>query len=136
MHRLDIPAGFYESDRQPVEQLRMRRAFAIYAKIAWCANDPGAEVTLPNAIHHDSRSQRVVSTGDPFRQSNSVATRRKLTIAICLEDSRLALTGEDTWESGLDNFSGLIVVASNQNACGRDIGTAGRARDIRHREHF
>src|SRR6476660_3441692 len=114
MHGLDIPAGLYKSDREPVEQLRMRRALAIYAKIAGCTDDSGAEVTLPDAIHHDSRSQWVVWTGDPFRESNSVATRRELTIAICFEDSRLALTRERCRESGLDNFSGLIVIASNQ----------------------
>src|SRR4051794_33062153 len=110
MHRLDIPAGFYESDRQPIEQLRMRRAFAIYTKIAWCADDSGAEVTLPDAIHHNSRGQRVVRIGDPFRQGNPVATRRVLTIAIGLQDSALALTRrEESRESRLDNFSGLIV---------------------------
>ena len=65
---LDRPPFFRERRRQPVEQLRMRRAFAGAAEVVRIARDCLAKVPLPHAIDDHARRKRIVFAGNPLGQ--------------------------------------------------------------------
>ena len=54
-----VPAASYsrlhEFGRQPVEQFRMRRPFALRAEIVERFREAGAEELAPHAVHEDAR---------------------------------------------------------------------------------
>ena len=57
--RLHVPAGAHELGGQPVEQLGMRRPFALRAEILDRLHQAGAEIHLPEAIHRHAGGQRI-----------------------------------------------------------------------------
>src|SRR5215510_1072543 len=71
MHLLDAPAARNELASQPIEQVEMRRAPTLQAKIARCRNDAPPEVMLPDAVDHHSRGQRIVGAGNPFSECST-----------------------------------------------------------------
>ena len=52
---------FPEVDRQPIEQLRMRRPLALGAEVGRRADDARAKEHLPDAIHGDPRGERILA---------------------------------------------------------------------------
>ena len=68
MQVLPAPAVRDELARQPVEQLRMRRAAAAKAKVARRADQAAAKMVIPNAVHHHAASQRMRRIAQPFGQ--------------------------------------------------------------------
>jgi hypothetical protein len=65
---LQAPVVFDEVDRQPVEQLRMRRRFALQAKIFARANQARAEIRLPDAVDDRPRRGRTFLIDEPLRE--------------------------------------------------------------------
>src|SRR5205807_9214246 len=53
---------------QVVEQLGMRRTLACLPEVAWGADDPFAEVPLPDPVGHHTRRQRIGSVSQPLSQ--------------------------------------------------------------------
>ena len=75
---LDKPAG------QIIQQFRMARPISHQAEIDCGAHNAGAEVMLPDAIHHHAGSQRILRICYRFRQfqpSASVAESNRLALA-------------------------------------------------------
>src|ERR1700682_6330440 len=89
MHFFDRPAAFYETFREVVEKLRMRRRFAEFAEVVGRAHQSFAEMILPDAVHHRTRGERVIRIGDPFRKFQTPATT---------SDGRLMFAGDDLEE--------------------------------------
>ena len=75
VHGLDRPARLHEPAGQPVEQLGMGRRLALAAEVAGRADDPLAEVVLPDPVDHHAGGHRVVGPGDPARQLQPAAPR-------------------------------------------------------------
>ena len=65
MQFLQAPAALHELDRQPVEQLRVRRRRALTAEVVLGLDNPSAEVLLPHAIDGHARGQRVTRIHQP-----------------------------------------------------------------------
>ncbi len=74
VHRLHAPAALDELERQPVEQLRMRRRLAHLAEVARRADDAFAEMMLPDPVHHHARGQRIVRATRATRRSRGGAS--------------------------------------------------------------
>ena len=75
VHLLDAPAAVHELDRQPVEQLRMRRLLAHLAEVIERRHDAAAEMMMPDAIDDHARGQRIVRRRQPLRQRPPAARR-------------------------------------------------------------
>ena len=75
MHRLHRPAARDELAGKPVEQLRVRRGVALKAEIIRGADNPAAEVVLPQPVGHHAGSERVVGRGDPIGQHGAASAR-------------------------------------------------------------
>ena len=69
---LDIPAALDELDRQPVEQLRVRRPFALRTGIVERARQAIAEKQIPEPVHEHACSQRILRLHQPVRQIQPV----------------------------------------------------------------
>ena len=65
---LHAPAVIHELDGQPVEQLLIRWAVALASEIVRRGHDAAPEMSLPDAVHHHARGQRIVARRDPLRQ--------------------------------------------------------------------
>ena len=72
---LDAPAAVHELDRQPVEQLRMRRLLAHLAEVVERRDDAAAEVMLPEPIDDHARGQRIVRRREPLGERQPPARR-------------------------------------------------------------
>ncbi len=84
----------------------MRRPFTELAKVAGGADDPLAEVMLPNAIHHHSCRQGIGRAGDPARQLHPAAA---------VGDRRLVVAGEDARESARHQLAEPIIAATDMH---------------------
>ncbi len=62
---LHLPAAVHQLDRQPIEQLRMRRRLAVHAEIVLGGDERDAKMPQPDVIHGHSGSQRVFAGRDP-----------------------------------------------------------------------
>ena len=51
----------------------MRRRIAAEAEIAWCAHQPKTKVVHPDAVHDDTRRQRILGVDDGARQFQPAA---------------------------------------------------------------
>ena len=71
-HGFHVPAALLKLDRQPIEQLRMRRRFTLRAEILRCLHQPGTEEHLPEAIDSHARRERVFGADKPARESKPV----------------------------------------------------------------
>ena len=58
-HVLHVPAVVHELDRQPIQQLLVRRHFAARAHVDQHLRQPDAEVHLPQPVHDHARRERV-----------------------------------------------------------------------------
>ena len=76
MDVLQAPAVFDKLDRQPIEQLRMRRPLALHAKIVRRGHDPAAEVMLPESVDDHASGQRMIGPREPIGELRSAAGRR------------------------------------------------------------
>src|SRR6185436_7692842 len=56
---LHAPAARDELEREPVEELGMRRALALRAEVLARRDEPAPEDALPRAVDEDARRQRV-----------------------------------------------------------------------------
>ena len=68
----DAPAFLLELDRQPVQQLGMRRLLALRAEVVDGFYQPGAEKRLPQAVDRHAGGQRVFLADDPAGQPQAV----------------------------------------------------------------
>ena len=78
-HVLDVPAALLELDREPVEQLRVRRPLALGAKVVEHLAQALAEVELPEAVDEDAGGERVVPRNEP---PGEVQPRRSAVFAV------------------------------------------------------
>ena len=69
---LQIPSGFPELHRQPVEQFRMRRQGSLVAKVLACLYESHAKELLPNAVHSHSCREGMIGMRQPLCESISV----------------------------------------------------------------
>ena len=67
VHGFDRPTRGNELIGQIIEQLRMCRRLTELAEIVWRADEPLAEMMLPDPIHHHPGRRRIVGTGNPAR---------------------------------------------------------------------
>ena len=58
----------HEFGGQEVEELGVRRARAVEAEVARRVDDAGAEVMMPEAVHDDTRGERIVLGDNPVGQ--------------------------------------------------------------------
>ena len=72
MQVLEAPAVLHQLDRQPVEQLGMRRRVALCAEVFAARDDPCAKVRLPDAVHLDARGRGAAPIDDPVGERQSV----------------------------------------------------------------
>jgi hypothetical protein len=66
MELLHAPAALHEFDREPIEQLGVRRLFAHLAEVVDRRDDPPAEMVMPGAIDDHSRGQGILLRRDPL----------------------------------------------------------------------
>jgi hypothetical protein len=69
---LERPSLFDEFDGKPVEQLRMRRGFALIAEVLRRLDEPASEECLPCTVHRDTRGERMVWRDEPSREGEAV----------------------------------------------------------------
>ena len=72
---LHIPAALDESHGEPVEQVGMRRHFALRAEIARRRDQSLAETLEPSPVHLDARGQGMARRSEPPREPEPVARR-------------------------------------------------------------
>ena len=68
----------------------MRRPFAAFAEIVGRADQPLAEVVLPDAVHHHAGRQRVLGPGQPVGQLQPAAALGDLLLAVAGQNLREA----------------------------------------------
>ena len=68
MEFLELPVLGDELARQPVEQVRVRGALAVEAKVVRRADDAAAEMVVPDAVNQHAGGQRILGAGDPLGQ--------------------------------------------------------------------
>ena len=73
---LEAPTVLHELDRQPIEQLGMRRPLALHAKIVRRRHDAAAEVLLPKPVDDHPRRQRMIGPREPIGKLRAPARRR------------------------------------------------------------
>src|SRR5215467_301421 len=73
MHGFDRPMTLDESVCQIIEQFGMAGSIPELSKVAWRADDTGAEMVLPDAVHHHARRQWIFRAGDRLRQFQTPA---------------------------------------------------------------
>ena len=66
------PAGALEFDGEPVEQLRVRRRFALVAEVFERGDEATAEKGLPLAVHGHTGGQRILRREEPAREGQAV----------------------------------------------------------------
>src|SRR6266513_3055681 len=74
MKLLDRPSSFAQSPSQVIEQRLVCGLFAQLAEVVRSADDPFAEVMLPDSIRYDPRRQGVVGGTKPARQLQTPAS--------------------------------------------------------------
>ena len=103
MQRFDRPAGLDELPRQPVEQFRVRGPLAFGTEVARRADDPFAEVMLPDAVDHHTGRQRVVCGPEPASQLRPAAARA---------DRRLPVFRQGQRKTPAHSLAELVIVAT------------------------
>ena len=97
MHGFDGPAARDQRIRQVVEQLGMRRTLACLPEVAWGADDPFAEVPLPDPVGHHTRRQRIGSVSQPLSQFLAPAASYDRGLPVTGQNERKALWRE-VWQ--------------------------------------
>src|SRR5579871_6918065 len=115
MDRLHAPALLDEAVSQPVQQLRMRRPFAISAKVVGGTDDSAAEMVLPDPIHHHARGERIVRACDPPCQGDPATSRRKLPVPVAFNHGGSGVTGYCAWEPRFNRFPWLPEISADQD---------------------
>ena len=110
VQRLHGPALLDELLREPVEQRRVRGPLAERAEVARGAHEAGAEVMLPEAVHHHARGERVLRVRDGAGQFEPPAA--------ALERLDLA-AGQHGQERPWRDVARRVLVAAQQH---RDVG--------------
>ncbi len=113
MQRLDRPTGTNELVCQPVQQFRMCGTLTQFAEVVRCTDEPLPEMPLPNAIHQDTRRQRVLWIGNPSCQFEASAP---------LVDGRLILSDKEFRKMAGDALSQPRVTPTNVNRHVLDAG--------------
>ena len=109
-HRFDGAALFVETRCQVIQQFRMRRLRAEPAKVVRGGDDAAAEHMMPQAIHDNARSQRIVLMREARGQLQTPAVLRLVRLGI----KRLKKsTGND--------LGRLLVVAANKQGLIRAV---------------
>ena len=67
-------SGLDEAAGEVIEQFGVGRPFAELAEVDWRADDPTAEMLLPDAIDHDAGRQRIVRAGDGVGEFQTAAS--------------------------------------------------------------
>ena len=110
MELLDAPAVVDKAVGQIVQQFAVRRTIAHQTEIGGRAHQAATEMVMPYPVHHHPRGERVLGTGEPFRERGAPT----------------ALTGrgrrngrvtrvQDRQEPGLHFCLGRIVSAPTQD---------------------
>src|SRR5438128_1456357 len=110
MHRLHAPAALDELNGQPIEQLGMRWTVTLAPEVICRGDDASAEVSLPEAIHHHAREQRLTLRRHP--QSQRLAPLRNERALGWLRHGPAAQGGQ---ESGFDFGTLLLEIAAYQD---------------------
>ena len=100
---LHVPSGLPELDRQPVEQLRVRRRLPGDAEFSHGGNEALSEDLRPEAVDVDAGGERMVRIGQPLRQPQAVG------------GGPLGQRGEGRRDGGLDLVSLLVVLAAYED---------------------
>ena len=120
MHRLHAPPLRDEASGQPVKQLGMAGAFSAQAEIARRLHQAGAEVMLPDAIHHHACGERVVRTGDgagEFEPSAAALKRRALRAGDDFEKLPRHLLSETRRAATIEDARVGLRLAVGQHEC-------------------
>ena len=72
MQLFQAPAAFHELDCQPIEQLGVRRRFALHAEILTGGHQTRAEIGLPDAIDDSSRRRRRTPIDQPAGEGQTI----------------------------------------------------------------
>ena len=72
MQLLEGTAAVAKLDREPIEQFRMARQFALGAEVLLRLDQAGAPQLAPQPVHRHARRQRVVRIDQPAGHAHSV----------------------------------------------------------------
>ena len=122
MQVLGAPAVVHELHSQPVEQFRMAGAVADHAEVVQAGDDAASEMMVPDAIHPDSRRQRVILRRNPLRQGQPPSG--SAAIGPGNLGGRIAVAGHGE-KARLHVWSGTERVAANQERRRRHFIGAG-----------
>ena len=75
VHFLDAPTVLDEGGGEVIEQLLVGGSFAHHAEIAGAADDAAAETTIPDAVGHDARGERIGRVARRFGERAAAASR-------------------------------------------------------------
>src|SRR5262245_15243176 len=112
MQALESPCGWAglvnEFGREPIQQLRVRRWFALYAEVFAGADDAGAEVLLPDAVHRDARCERVFGRDEP---AGEVEARGRRSYTVLRSSVERILSGGGLGRAQRRGDAGIHAVA-------------------------
>ena len=100
---LDVPPGFHELNRQPVQQFRMTRPLALYPEVFGCFDDARSKDISPEPVDDDASCQRVVTTDQPPSQSQAI--RRSI----------FRQRWQRRWHTKFDPFPWSIILTSQEH---------------------
>ena len=118
MQFLDAPAVLNEGRSQVVEQFRIGGAIAHDAEVAAGADETGAEVSLPDAVHDHAGGEGIFRVGQPVGERGAAAGAGE---AGGRDDLRVCGI-EDGEEAGLHLFLGGAPGATGEDESFRRVG--------------
>ncbi len=120
MQLLKAPALTYELVGQPVEQFRVCRGRTQLSEVRRRLHQALAEVMHPDAVHEDSRNQRMLSGGQPTGELQP-ATCAGQTVVIQFEQATFAVRRSKRQRRGSHRLFGLLVIAAVEQFCFRSM---------------
>ena len=75
MERLQLPATFDEFVCEPVEQLGMRREFALEPEVTRRVDETAPHVVEPESVHENAGEKRMLAVRKPFCIGEAASTR-------------------------------------------------------------
>ena len=120
MHVFETPALFNKLDRQPVQQFRVSRESARFAKVAERFYDALAKVMFPDSIDRHARRQGMVGLRQPSGQCESPPCR------FCTWPWRFNVewslaVSQHRWDTGADEASWAHRISAAVDVCQRWI---------------
>ena len=113
VHLLDGPAAFDKSPGEIIEQFGVGGTLAETSVIVWSTDDAIAEVSLPDAVRHDARRQRIAGIDNPVGQLEASAFR--------LDCGSGSAEAQDQGNRAFDGIAEVVIVAADEDFLIHDL---------------